>query len=49
MPQRSMVSRQPTLAMPRSKIGGQSAPAMYWPLEISANADPRLRSNQRLT
>ena len=36
-------------AIARSKIGGQMAPATYWPLEISASAEPRRRSNQRLT
>ena len=42
-----MVPRQPIRAMPRSNIDGQTAPAMYCPLEISANAVPRRRSNQR--
>jgi hypothetical protein len=45
----SIVSRQPMEAMARSKSGGQIAPARYEPLDISASAEPRLRSNQRLT
>src|SRR3984885_5746337 len=44
-----MVCRQPKLATARSKIGGQIVPARYVPLEISAKAEPRRRSNQRLT
>jgi hypothetical protein len=35
--------------MVRSKIGGQIAPARKLPLEMRASADPRRRSNQRLT
>ena len=35
--------------MPRSNTAGQTTPAMYWPDEISASAEPRRRSNQRET
>src|SRR5213078_4915520 len=45
----SMVFRQPYSPIVYSKIGGQIAPEMYWPLAIKASAEPRCRSNQRLT
>ena len=32
-----------------SNTDGQTTPAMYWPDEIRASAEPRRRSNQRLT
>ena len=44
-----MVGAPAIVAIALSKIGGQSAPEMYCPLAISANAEPRRRSNQRLT
>ena len=45
----SMVVCQPYRAMPRSNTVGQTMPAMYCPDEISASAEPRRRSNQRVT
>jgi hypothetical protein len=45
----SIVWRHPMEATARSKSGGQIAPARYEPLDMSASAEPRLRSNQRLT
>ena len=44
-----MVWRQPIVSMPNWNTSGHSAPAMYWPAEISAIAEPRRMSNQRLT
>ena len=45
----SIVICQPYTAMPRSKTEGQTMPAMYRPDEIKASAEPRRRSNQRVT
>ena len=47
-PNASMVGRHPKPAIPNAISGGHSAPAMYWPLDTSAMADPRRRSNQRV-
>ena len=48
-PNHSMVWRQPTWSMPNCSSGGQIAPATAWPEAISATAEPRRRSNHRLT
>ena len=45
----SIVVCHPYGAMPRSNTEGQTTPAMYWPDEINASAEPRRRSNQRVT
>src|SRR5215813_8924511 len=47
-PNTIMVARQPTSWTPNAMKGGHTAPAMYCPLDTSATADPRCRSNQRL-
>src|SRR5579885_2444326 len=44
-----IVIRQPCPAIARSNNDGHVMPAMYCPDEIRAKADPRRRSNQRLT
>src|SRR5215470_14130147 len=48
IPNTTRVARQPNSWTPNAMKGGHSAPAMYCPLETSATADPRCRSNQRL-
>src|SRR5215831_14801702 len=48
IPNTTIVARHPTSAMPNAMQGGHNAPAMYCPLETSATAEPRWRSNQRL-